>query len=53
MIKLPYSKPEVLAHEIIQFETGLSNCTKIGTVIGTNPPEKVCLKPDHTWEPLP
>lgn len=53
MEKKRYSKPAVLQHEGIQFETGLSSCIKVATVDNTHPPEKVCLRPDHTWGPLP
>ncbi len=48
-----YNKPEVISHESIVFETGLSSCIKIATVEHSNPPEKVCLRPNHTWGPLP
>lgn len=53
MEKKLYSKPSVMSHESITFETGLSSCIKIATVDDTNPPEKVCLRPDHIWYPLP
>ncbi|WP_159887663.1 hypothetical protein [Paenibacillus puerhi] len=49
MSKQLYMKPEVLQHEQIAFETGLSSCVKIGIVDGSNPPDRVCLRPDGTW----
>ncbi|MEK8126963.1 hypothetical protein WMW72_03470 [Paenibacillus filicis] len=53
MGKKLYARPEVMSHEMIAFETGLSSCIKIATVQNTNPPEKVCLYPNHKWGPLP
>jgi len=53
MGKKLYAKPAVMSHETISFETGLSSCIKIATVEHSNPPEKVCLRSDYTWGPLP
>ncbi|MEK8126954.1 hypothetical protein WMW72_03425 [Paenibacillus filicis] len=49
MEKKQYAKPEIMSHEMISFETGLSSCVKVATVDGTNPVQKVCLRPDNTW----
>jgi len=47
-----YVKPEIMNHELISFETGLSSCIKVATVDGTNPVQRVCLKADNTWHNL-
>lgn len=51
MTKKLYTKPEVLNHASIAFETGLSSCIDVAT--RTNPPyNQVCLRPDGTWVDL-
>ncbi|MCZ8516708.1 hypothetical protein O9H85_30920 [Paenibacillus filicis] len=49
MLKKTYSKPAVIEHEKICFETGLSSCVCVADLGQV----KVCVKPDGTWDPLP
>ncbi len=47
MQKPAYSKPEVLSHQLISFETGISNCVYTCEMPGYG---TVCVKQDGSWE---
>ncbi|WP_248927123.1 hypothetical protein [Paenibacillus hamazuiensis] len=48
MEKKVYSRPIVLNHELVQFETLLS-CNPPNSPAVTATGKQVCLKPDLTW----